>query len=264
MDLFTSSDYKAYLSKLVEGSSWGTISRLADAAGCQRSYFSKVLKGSIHLTTDHASGLCDYLKFSNEEADYFMALVELGRAATPAYRRRIHSKLKMLRDEHENLTMRLKRPAARLGEKEMLYYSAWYYSAIHILVSIPEFQSVEAIAKRLELNTSITLAALELLNSFGFVKQKGKAWIYAGSELHIPNDSPLVQLHHSNWRQRAVTDAQTIQSGSVHFTAVHSVSKEVAETIKTAALEFIENAVRTAGPSASEEMICLTVDCFKV
>lgn len=155
MDLFTSSDYKAYLSKLVEGSSWGTISRLADAAGCQRSYFSKVLKGSIHLTTDHASGLCDYLKFSNEEADYFMALVELGRAATPAYRRRIHSKLKMLRDEHENLTMRLKRPAARLGEKEMLYYSAWYYSAIHILVSIPEFQSVEAIAKRLELNTSI-------------------------------------------------------------------------------------------------------------
>ena len=264
MDVFESSDYKAYLNKLVESSSWGAVSRLADAAGCQRSYFSKVLNGPIHLTTDHASGLCDYLEFSEKESDYFIALLELGRAATPAYRKRIQKKLKTLKDEHENLTSRLERAPVKMGEKEMLYYSAWYFSAIHILVSIPEYQSTDAICKRLQLNSSIVLAALELLSSFGFVKQNGKMWTYAGSELHVPNNSPLVQLHHNNWRQRAITDAQSNKAGVVHFTAVQSVSKEVAEVIKSSALEFIETSIRLAGPSSSEEMVCLTLDFFRV
>lgn len=264
MDVFESSDYKVYLNKLVEGSSWGAVSRLADAAGCQRSYFSKVLNGPIHLTTDHASGLCDYLKFSEKQSDYFMALVELGRAGTPTYRNRIQKKLKTLKEEHENLTSRLERAPVKMGEKEMLYYSAWYYSAIHILVSIPEYRSVDAISRRLQLNSSIVKAALEFLSSFGFVKPNGKYWIYAGSELHVPNNSPLVQLHHNNWRQRAVTDAQSNQAGVVHFTAVQSLSKEDAENIKNSALEFIENSIRLAGPSSSEELVCLTLDFFKV
>jgi len=147
---------------------------------------------------------------------------------------------------------------------QLNYFSTWIWSAIHFLTSIPEYQSLENISDRLGLKLSVTLQFLEQLQTQGLIENQGQRWIYKSGEFHAPKDSPLVRLHHQNWRMRAVVDAQDLNSEGTHFTAVQTVSKNDYEKIKNLLLQFISEASSIAGPSTPEEGIVITCDVFKI
>jgi uncharacterized protein (TIGR02147 family) len=262
---FACDDYKDYLRKKLADpdAGWGSVTRLADAAGCQRSFLSRVLNGPIHLTPDHGHGLCEHWELTRAESEFFMLLLEKERASTQRYRKHIEAKLGALKREQENLSLRLNRPAPDMGQKEMVYYSAWHWSAVHIAVSIPELQTIPAIARRLQLPESLVASTLATLEGLGLVKRDGQRWGFASSELHLPKNSPLSSLHHSNWRQRATLDSQDASGSGVHFTVVQSMSLKAFEKIRRYAVEFVETASREAGPSKEEELVCIACDVFK-
>ncbi len=263
--LFSHRDYKRAIHDWLDRApeSWGLITRLAEAAGCQRSFLSRVLNGPIHLTPDHGYGICALWELSESETEYFMAMLEHARSGSAGHRAHLESKLDRLRREHERLQNLVDRPTVSAGERESLYYSAWHWSAIHILVSIPGHQTVAAIARRLQLPEPLVEATLARLESFGFVCREAGRWRYAPSEIHVPSDSPWVSAHHANWRQRAVLDAQSNSPQSVHFTVVQSMSAKSLDRIRKMLLEFIEQSAREAGPSKEEELVCLTCDLFR-
>jgi len=62
--LFSSENYKAYLKSVLDGpgKERGYQSRLAEAAGCQRSYLSQVVHSTPHLTPEHAMGMAQFWK----------------------------------------------------------------------------------------------------------------------------------------------------------------------------------------------------------
>jgi hypothetical protein len=191
-------------------------------------------------------------------------LVEKERTGSKSYREYLESKLLSLKREYENIAQRVSRPKAETGEKEHLYYSAWYYTAIHMLVSIPAYQTVEAISKRLQLPEALIHSVLETLEQFGYVKKENRKWKYLGGEKHISKESPLVALHHNNWRQRAVIDAQSPLTRGLHFSVVQSMSREIHEELHQKLLQFIDEASRLAGPSREEELVAIGIDLFEV
>jgi uncharacterized protein (TIGR02147 family) len=264
--IYSFNAYKGYLKTRISEASreWGIITRLAQAANCQRSYLSRVLSTHVHLTLDQAFGLCEYWKLSRSESDYFLCLVEKERTGSKSYREYLESKLLSLKREYENIAQRVSRPKAETGEKEHLYYSAWYYTAIHMLVSIPAYQTVEAISKRLQLPEALIHSVLETLEQFGYVKKENRKWKYLGGEKHISKESPLVALHHNNWRQRAVIDAQSPLTRGLHFSVVQSMSREIHEELHQKLLQFIDEASRLAGPSREEELVAIGIDLFEV
>jgi len=243
---------------------WGLISKMASAAGCQRSHLSRVLKGQIHLTLEQANGLCDFFDLNDDESEYFLALVELARAGTPSLKARIKKKLERIKRSQEDLSRRLNQPSIGIQEKEVTYYSAWYWTAIHIIVSIPQYQSVKTIAQRLSMDESTVRFCLETLEQFGFVKKQGATWQFASQSIHLPKRSPLIGIHHSNWKSRSLLSAQNPSDDGVHYTVVQSLSKEDYTVLKHMLVETIDNFSAIASPSKEEELICFSCDLFKV
>jgi len=266
MDLFKTSDYREYLRYQIQTheSGWGLVTKMAKAAGCQRSHLSRVVNASSNLTSDQAFGLCRFWKFDPLRSEYFLKLVELARAATKEYRQRLETELFTLRKRNEHLADRLATERANLGEREAIYYGAWYLSAIHIIVSIPEFRTTSAIARRLELPSELVESSLKQLSEMGLVKLRSGKWESISGSIHLPLASPLLNVHHSNWKQRALLASQTGRADSVHYSIVQSVSRADYENIKEHFLTAIDKYRGLADPSAPEELVGLNIDFFRV
>jgi len=84
--LLAAKDYRSFLLSVVEDpeKTRGYRKRLADEAGCQPSYLSQMLKGSVELTLEQAERLCGFWKLDELEAEIFLNLVLMGRAGSPS------------------------------------------------------------------------------------------------------------------------------------------------------------------------------------
>jgi uncharacterized protein (TIGR02147 family) len=265
LSVFHAPDYRAFIraSAASVQPSRGIWAKLAVAAGCQPTYLSQAMKEKCHLTPDHALGIARYFKLSEDETDFFLLLLELERAGTPELQKYLRSKIEKVRREREDLSARLKKPTLEHLEKEAQYYSTWFWSAIHIITSIPDYQTPKAIGERLCLPIPFVEDTLQRLEAHGIVKRSGKNWVPATGDVHLPRSSPLVAVHHSNWRQRAIMSSVLNQNG-VHFTAVYSLSRTDFQHLKEKILELIEYSRAKIGPSQEEELACFTCDWFAV
>jgi uncharacterized protein (TIGR02147 family) len=266
VSVFAFDSYKSYLHEITQSAAAarGTISRLAEAAGCQRSYLSRVIHGEIHLTEDHAFGLSRFLRMSEDETEYFLLMLNSARAATRDYRDYLEDKRRSCQKRHHDLARKFNRAKAENSDFMLNYYSSWLWSAIHIGSSCRDLQSVKALARRLQVPESMVHEILKVLEERGFVANARGVWSYQPSELHVPHHSPLVSLHHSNWRARAVLDAQQMKESSLHFTAVQTMTDETFRKIREQLLEFIQKEAKQVSPSAPEKLVCIAADFFEV
>lgn len=265
INLFRFDSYKDFLRAKVkaEKESWGLLTKLAKAAGCQRPYLSRVLHGEAHLTAAQAFGLARHWRFSEDETEYFLGLLEAEKAGSRAYRDHWLEKNRRLKEQRENLSRVVHRRAAASDEKDLAYYSAWHWTAIHILVSIPEFQTERAIAERLALPPALVAETLQALESWGAVRREGGRWLFRAREQHVSRDSPLAAFHHANWRARAAASAQLRRPEAVHFTVVQSLSRADFEKVRELVLQLIKDTAAIAGPSKEEKLMCLACDFFE-
>ena len=264
--IFAFLSYKAVINEKIASttSGRGYLRSLAIAAGCQPSYLSTVIRGDNNLTPDHALGLCYFWKLNPKETDYFLALVEHERCGTALMKVRLTQKLNQMRQESENIGTRLNRPPPTQSEFQLKYYSSWVYSAIHILVSFPGYKTNKSISERLSLPPSDVTRYLQELEEAGLVKANKKEWEFISQSVHIPRHSPLVSLHHSNWRQRAILDSQQPEKFGTHYTTVTALSSGAAKEIKDLILSFIDEFSAIADPSESQELKCLNIDFFEI
>jgi uncharacterized protein (TIGR02147 family) len=264
MKTFRSTDYKVLLRERIEHSGErGVITKLAEAAGCQRSYLSQVLNTHVHLTPDQALGVAEFFGFNEDETTYFLALVDHARASSPALRARLKRICDSLRKKHEDLESRLETPVIQASEQDLVYYSTWVPAAVHIAVSIPDLQTPAALAHHLQLPEALIEATLHTLEQMQLVKRKGTRWVYAGAERHLSKRSALVPLHHSNWRQRAIVSSQAQVTDAYHYTGISSVSRQDYQEIKDRLLEVTEKIRIQISSSREEELVCLNIDFFR-
>lgn len=262
--VFQHSDYRVFLRSRMEAE-WGSLTRMAEAARCQRSHLSRVVHGNGHLTPDQAFDLAEFWGLSEAETEYFLLLVEEARAGSPGLRRRLGAKLSEMRRRQEDLSSRLQQTAPALAtEGQARYYATWLPSALHMLVSIPSFQEVASIARRLCVPEGAVKKSLEELEAAGLVRREGTRWKIASGAVHLPRTSPFVSQHHGNWRQRAVLNTQQGAEDGLHYTVVQSVSLEDYLRIKALLLEAIDRYAAVAGPSKEQELICFSLDLFRV
>ena len=193
MKIFDSFDYKKVLKADISENKdeYGYKSKLATAAGCQKSFLSQVLNGHVHLTPEHALGLARFWKLSERERDYFIALVNFGRAGTKELTDYLKEKLVLMKREHENLGKRFEAPALSLKEDlASTYYSAWHFSAIHIGLTIPSLRSTAKIAKRFHLSEELVQDTLQQLKNLGLAEKRADgSWIATKKSLHLSSDS---------------------------------------------------------------------------
>lgn len=264
--VFEFSSYKTFMKYVLRrAGARGALSRAAEALNCQRSYLSRIMDSEIHITLDHAFLLGLHFKFPKVEHEYFRTMVEHERASDRSYREHLNVRLHELRKEHESISERMNRPPPNtFGGQEIVYFSAWQWTAIHFLLACPKLQSTDAIADRLGISSAAVLHFLGQLSSWGLVRQDGSKWIYAGGAFHLPKDSPIVIQHHQNWRARAILDAQIPGSGGLHYTNVQTVAKSDLPTLNELMLKFIGDCKEILDPSPEEDVVAITCDVFRV
>jgi uncharacterized protein (TIGR02147 family) len=267
--LFESKSYQEYLKSWLKAQpnrGRGLKSELARAAGCQLTYVSRVFAGVAQLSLEQAEAVSRFLGHTDEEADYFLLLIQHARAGNPRLRSYFGKKLTGAREKRLVLKERFKVKAALTSEYQGTYYSQWFYAAIHLLLSIPATQSREAIAKYLGLPLRTVSQIVDFLVSTGLAQEeKGRLQI-GTSRIHVGHDSPWVAKHHINWRLQAIQAMEKAGVGSqdLHYTSIVSVSREDAQKIKAVLVDTLEKFNETVRLSAEETAQCLVVDFFGI
>jgi uncharacterized protein (TIGR02147 family) len=267
MTVFEFRDYKEFVSRRITDNNnvRGYRSQLAAAAGCQLSFMSQVVHGSVHLTPEHALGMAFFWGLPPLERAYFVELVNYARAGTAELRAFLQKRLDELLESQEKLSRRFDVATISDQEKARKYYSIWYYSAIHVLTSIPEFQIAEKIAERLNLSENVVQSALLFLESMELVRNTHDRWEITESFVHVANNSWLSYFNHVNWRQRALADAANSEARhSVHYSAVCTVSKSDIPKLQAQMLAFLDAHRKIVSESPAEELIAVTCDLFEV
>ena len=71
-------------------------------------------------------------------------------------------------------------------------------------------------------------------------------------------------MHHRNWRDRAVIDAQLSGSESVHYTNVQTITVSDLPALKELLLKFISESSKLMRASGAEEAVAINCDLFKI
>ncbi|MBX9768740.1 MAG: DUF4423 domain-containing protein [Bdellovibrionales bacterium] len=268
--IFDFDDYKQYLTSVVETqpqAGHGFKSKLAKAAHCQLPYVSRVLRGDADFSMDQADALSRYLGHLPDEKHFFLLLVQRARAGSPSLKNYFTEQIEAIRERRLDLSERFRVPKGLTGENQAIYYSHWYYAAIHILVSIGNFQTKENVAKKLGLQLTVAAQALDFLVQQGLIIKKGDRYSMGVARIHVGAKSPFVLKHHQNWRVQSLIslDRQADSEGNdLHYSSIVSLSREDFLRIKEQLIEEIESCNQVIADSKEEILCCLLTDFFEI
>lgn len=264
--IFQFKSYKSWLQSVFNHSeNRGQMSRICRVIDCQRSYMSRVLNTKLQLTPDYAFKVSEALQLSAVEQEFFLLLVDIDRCTDSHYRMFLNKKLKRILAGQTEIRDKIQRATPQSSIDEGLYFSMWYWSAIHLWCATPGNHTILSIAKKFSLADSIVERCLESLIDFGFIKKSGPHFSYNAGAMHLDRRSPFAVFNHSNWRQKAVQDAQQFQvESSLHFTNLQTMTRTDYQRIRELLLEVIEKTERIARPSAPEELVMVCLDAFVV
>ncbi|MEZ4743814.1 MAG: TIGR02147 family protein [Bdellovibrionota bacterium] len=242
----------------------GLKSKLSIAAKCHASHLSQVLSKKVDLSLDQAFAIGQYLGWSDLEIEYFLTLVSLSRSGSRSLSQYYHTKLANLRDKSTKLSNRLK-TEKNLKELAEKYYSAWYYSAVHIILTIPEYKTPDAIAAKLNIPRKTVLNALKVLHEIGIVTKTAEGlWEVLEFDLHIPANSPLYNSYHINWRNEVSRLVQINKDKNLHYTGLHSMSRKDYEILRERIMELIEESRSLVSKSKEEDLVLFAVDLLNI
>jgi uncharacterized protein (TIGR02147 family) len=265
-NIFEFSSYKTYLEQIFGGKQvrTGARKKAADWIGCHTAYLSLVLNGEANLSLEQAFRLNDFLGHDPDEREYFLTLVQLERAGTKDLESYFKEKIHQQILARSTIRGRLKSEEGLSHADQAIYYSKWYYACIHVLISIPEMQSRTALANHLHLPISVVSEVLDFLEKRGLAVVKEGRYQIGPRHLHLPENSPYIGKHHSNWRQRALLSLDLPQKNDLHYSVVVTLSQQDAVKLRESMMDLIKSNMEIVSDSKEECAFGFSMDYFQV
>lgn len=265
VSIFDYLNYKDYLLARIEASpsrGRGLKRKMAEFLGVQTSYISQVLGASVHFNLEQAMKVNKFWEHSQEESRFLCLLINYARAGTQELEIFLRDEINEVLRKRENLKDRLAISDSLTEANQHIYYSSWTYAAIHILTSIPEFQTIDAIVKRLRLSRERVQANLKFLVETGLVIDAGARFVIGKTRIHLDAQSLQIQRHHYNWRSQAVNSIDRGFKEDLHYSTVASLAREDRPKIKEILIKAIEECRSIIKVSPEEDVHVITIDSF--
>ncbi len=264
--VFDCDDYRDYLSSVLPttGALRGRRSQLATYLGCQSAFVSRVLGGIAHFSLEHTVRIATFLALGPTEERYFLLLAHLNRAGSKDLETYYRRQLEAILRERDRVSERIPAKRELSLDDQAKYYGAWYYAAIHILLLIPAYRTVPAIADRLRIPAPLVASSLDFLVSCGLAKQKGAEFLSTEHRVHLAADSPMINRHHANWRVRTLEGLDRATAASLHYSGPMSLSRDDFRKIRETLLSTIERLEPVIRASKDESLYCLAMDFFEL
>ncbi len=262
--IYKYNDYKSYVKMALTEKGHGSRIKFAQALNCQSAYITQVLNNDAHLSMEQAADASTFFNLDQDEEDYFLLLVQYSKAGTKKLRDIYLKKIKLTREKRTIFSNRINDKEEIDETTQARYYSRWYYAAIHMIVTIPEYTSKKEICDYLGLRMSVLNEALNFLTASGLVVQTKKGYIAGKARVFLKGDSPLIVQHHQNWRMQAIESFTNSHKENLHFSSVYTLSREDFVKIKEKLLTHIQEVREVVKPSREEELCVFNVDFFKL
>lgn len=237
---------------------------LAKRLNCQSSFISQVFNNKTDLSLEHAIIVADFLELDADECRYFVLLVQLSRAGSQHLKAFFTRELKVAKQKVELIKSNIQVKDELTEEDQAIYYSQWWYSAIHILVAFPEVQNIDDLKKCLKLPKKIIQEALQfLLERQLVVSVKGSLQI-GKTRIHLGSRSPQITRHHMNWREKSFDILAARNPENLHYTGVIGISRDGADKVRAQILTLLKGTEEIVEKTKEEAAYVLLLDFFEL
>ncbi|MBI4041625.1 MAG: TIGR02147 family protein [Deltaproteobacteria bacterium] len=263
-------DYREFLRTWIEtypAGRKGLKKALALACACQPAYLTRILKKDAHLSLEQAYACGPFLKLSSDEVDFFILLIQFDRAATAPLKRFFLEKMNRMLTDQLTLEKKLQsKKHIRLSEQEQ-YYRSWYVAVIHVMVTIPQFRTADALAHYLNLPLREIQSVLDFLQSCRLIEKKDHQYLPKKVRLHLGSSSPLIQRNHMNWRIKTLEALQNLRASedkTLHYSSVFTASEQDLLNLKQMIVDLLQRTEKTIDVSPAHLVHCLHIDFFPI
>lgn len=264
-NIFEFSDYKAYIRSWIESrpnGGRGEKSKIAHTARCHLAYVSQVLTGNAQFSLEQAESLNELFEHGEEDAHFFILLVEFGRAGTLSLKEHFKKRIQRILNERLLLKNRFTDKKTLTPENQAIYYSHWAYCAVHMAVLNPVLRTPSEIAIYFDLSIPKTVEILDFLNSVGLIKREDGVFLPGDVRIHLGHDSPMISKHHTNWRMQAIRSLERETAQELHYSGVISVSYDDLPKVREALVRALEDVRSVVKNSNDETVYCYALDLF--
>lgn len=255
------SEYRDYLKWALSAEQLGRGGRqnVATFLRCQPSFISQVLSGRNDLSLEHAYRLNLFFKHSKAESEYFMLLVQIGKAGSVELKNFFLEQLERAR--RENLQVGKVVQNLELNEANILrYFSSFLSVASHLLVSIPAYQSEKALREKLGASERDLGDALDFLEGAKLIKRIGEKIVTGEAHIHIRKTSPYAAFASQQIRLHMLQLQNIRNDKSLLFGTHFTISKQGLARVRQKMLDFIGELNQEIAAADPESMCTIVLD----
>ena len=266
MNIFDYSNYRSFLCDYLKNQpkkGHGLRSKWATAIGCQVAYVSHVMNEKNDFSLEQIESLSRHLGLSKEETEFFIFLAEKERAGTIQLKNFFTNILQEKIKLREDVRNRMKIKENLSIEDQAVYYSKWYYSAIHMALTIPSLQTGAELSKYFNLSLTIINDCLHFLETKGMIRLSRQKYIVVGAFLHLSRNSPLFYAQQNFYRHKAIESIFRNSDEDLHFASCFSISESDVKKVKDVLLSAIEKSTNIIKPSKEEKIYAICMDYFE-
>lgn len=268
MKIFNFDNYKEFILKRIHAMpnhGRGEFQKISKELRIHSTRLSHIFRGSLDLTLEQACSLSRYLGLDDLESEYFLALVQLERAGSEDLRKMIRKQIENIKSRSQQLIHRVQHDKVLNESERAIFYSDWSYSAIRLISSISEYQTVDAIAQYFKLPRERVRKIIDFLLSTGLCKEESGNIKRGPNLTHLEAESLLAHRHHANWRLKAIQQHERLTDRELAYTCPVSVSEKDIATIRQMLISFIEKFIKLVSASEPDQKVaCLIIDWFNV
>jgi uncharacterized protein (TIGR02147 family) len=263
-------DFKDYIEFLnlylgrLPSNGHGEKSRLAIAMNCHSAYLSKILKKEADLSSEQAHALTRYLRFTPDETDFFLLLVQYARAGTTDLKKHYLQKINATEQKRIQLKNRFAVEQELTPEDKITYFSEWYYPVIHLmLATLPAYQNRKALEAALTIPSAQIENAVLFLERIGAIEKVGLQYKPGKVNIHLGNDSAMISTYHTQWRMQAIRSFEKRDDHDLHYSNTVTIHRQDFEKIRKLLISAIEQVRASVAESKNENSVAvLTMDWF--
>ena len=263
--IFEFQDYKAYLKVWISSrpnGGRGEKSNIAKRARCHLAYISQILTGKAHFNLEQADALNGLFEHGEDEAHFFILLVEHARAGTPSLQKYFARRIRGVLDQRLHLKNRFTDKKSLDPQNQSVYYSHWAYCAVHMAILNPSLRTPGSIARYFNVDVSKVVEILDFLVSVGLVRNDRGGFLPGDVRIHLAHDSPLISKHHANWRLQAMRSFERETPHELHYSGVVSVSRADLSRVREIMVGALEKIRAVVKESKDETVYCYALDLF--
>lgn len=261
--IFQHANYVEFLRAYIESqpkAGRGLINKLALYLNVHATLISQILSGQKHFSIEQVFEVCEFLGLTNLEKEYFLLLVQKGRAGSKKAEKFFNAQILKIKTQAMKLSERVSQDQVLTETQKAIFYSSWLYSAIRIFTAFDDSKTLEEIITEFSISRARAVEVINFLVEAGLCKQDGVKYKVGVLSTHLDNRSPFIVRHHMNWRNRALQRHDNVADTELVYSAPMALSEADFDLLREELTEWIKRMVVRVKHSPSETMAFLNID----